>query len=383
MKLSVAEAYTPAASKDVLINTGGSFGYALYSGDVIELKPTPLQQTHRIADPSYSPLSLMLLGIGFVLALMVAWLGRVILLLLFAAILIAVLVVAVVDWLKARFKLKAGLAFGLLLAVSMSLVILGVWLIGPRVVDQFADLQADLPLAAHKLIEKVAGYRWGQWLLLQWSGYSQLTTNISEALTRIGGIVVSTAAVLAGAALVGFLALYLAAEPELYLSGLRRACPVRYRDILSACISNAAQYMRSWLLSQMLSMLAVGLIVWMGLSALGIPLAGTLGMIAALFTFIPNVGPILSVVPAALLALAISPTKGLLTVALFLLVHFLEGNLITPLLERRIVSLPPALTMTTQLLLGVIAGPLGLALAAPLAAASLGVLEILLPPDEN
>ena len=65
-------------------------------------------------------------------------------------------------------------------------------------------------------------------------------------------------------------------------------------------------------------------------------------MIAALLTFIPNIGPILSVAPAALLAVAISPVKGLLTVMLFLLVHFLEGNIITPMLERKIVRLPPA-----------------------------------------
>ena len=131
----------------------------------------------------------------------------------------------------------------------------------------------------------------------------------------------------------------------------------------------------------MLSMAAVGIIVTLGLWILGVPLAGTLGIIAALVTFIPNVGPILSVVPAALLAFAISPVKGLLTVALFILVHFLEGNILTPLLERQIVRLPPALTLTAQLLLAVIAGPLGLALAAPLTAAALGIFQVLLPAD--
>jgi predicted PurR-regulated permease PerM len=129
----------------------------------------------------------------------------------------------------------------------------------------------------------------------------------------------------------------------------------------------------------MLSMTAVGVIVAVGLWILGVPLAGLLGMIAALLTFIPNIGPILSVVPAVLLAVAISPTKGLLTVLLFLAVHFLEGNVITPLLVRKMVRLPPALTMTTQLLLAVIAGPLGLALAAPMAAATLGVFDVLIP----
>jgi predicted PurR-regulated permease PerM len=131
----------------------------------------------------------------------------------------------------------------------------------------------------------------------------------------------------------------------------------------------------------MLSMATVGIIVALGLWALGVPLAGTLGVIAALMTFIPNVGPILSVVPAALLAFAISPVKGLLTVLLFIFVHFLEGNIIRPLLERQIVRLPPALTLTMQLLLAVIAGPLGVALAAPLTAAALGIFQVLIPAD--
>ena len=255
------------------------------------------------------------------------------------------------------------------------------WLSGPHIIEQFADLQNDLPQAAHQLIERVDRYAWGHWLLNQWSGYSQLSSSVNYALTRIGGIVVSTATVIAGLVLVLFLGIYLAVEPDVYFSGIRRATPKRYRFTLDACATNAVRVLRWWILSQMLSMAAVGTIVSLGLWALGVPLAGTLGIIAALLTFIPNVGPILSVIPAALLALAISPTKGLLTVALFLIVHFLEGNIITPLLERRIVRLPPALTMTAQLLLAVVAGPLGVAIAAPLTAAVLGIFHVLLPPE--
>lgn len=140
---------------------------------------------------------------------------------------------------------------------------------------------------------------------------------------------------------------------------------------------------RSWLFAQMLSMAAIGVLVTIGLWLIGVPLAGTLGIIAALLTFIPNIGPILSVVPAALLALAISPGKGLLTLLLFMVVHFLEGNIITPLLQRKIVRLPPALTLIAQLLLTVIAGPLDLALAAPLTAATLGIFQVLLPPEPS
>lgn len=326
-----------------------------------------------------SPTTLLFLAVGLIVALTLVWLGRVIVMLLFAAIVFAVLMTAVVDWLGKRLRMGRKIAFALILSVAVCLLSLIVWLVGPSIIDQFADLQIDLPQAAHQLMGRVEVYGWGRWLLAQWSGYSQLSSNVSSALSQIGGIVMSTATVLSGFVLVGILGLYLAAEPEVYFSYVHRATPTAYRLKLNVCAGAAVKNLRWWVLSQMLSMTAVGVIVAGGLWALGVSLAGTLGVIAALLTFIPNIGPILSVVPAVLLAVAISPTKGLLTVVLFLAVHFLEGNVITPLLERKIVRLPPALTMTAQLLLAVIPGPLGLALAAPVAAVALGVFDVLIP----
>jgi predicted PurR-regulated permease PerM len=93
------------------------------------------------------------------------------------------------------------------------------------------------------------------------------------------------------------------------------------------------------------------------------------------------VGPLIAALPALLLALAISPMTGLLTVGVFAVVFALEGYLVTPMLERKIVRLPPALTLTMQLVLAAIAGPVGVALAAPIAAAGLGVLKVLIPED--
>jgi predicted PurR-regulated permease PerM len=230
-------------------------------------------------------------------------------------------------------------------------------------------------------LERLNGYQWGRWLLLQWSDYTRTSGNIGPALSRIGGFVLSTASIIGGLGLVLFLRLYLAAEPQMYLSGIRRFIPTNNRAMFDACMGSAARVLRWWLISQMFSMIAVGTIVTVGLWALGVPLAGTLGIIAALLTFIPNVGPIVSVVPAVLLAVMISPIKGLLVILLFLLVHFLEGNIITPLLERKIVRLPPALTMTAQLFLAVVAGPVGLALAAPFTAIAIGTFQVLLPDD--
>lgn len=336
-----------------------------------------------LAPEPISPTKLLFLAVGLIIAIRLAWIGRVIILLLFAAIVVAILLTALVDGLVERTRLGRKSAFALIVSAAVCLISLLVWLSGPSVIASFSDLQIDLPQAAHQLTARIATCRWGHWLLTQWTGYSQLSSNVSSTLTRIGGVVLSTATVLSGLVLVGILGLYLAAEPQVYFAYVQRVAPFSYRTRLNACAAAAVRNLRWWLFSQTLSMTAVGVIVAGGLWALGVPLAGMLGLLAALLTFIPNIGPILSVVPAVLLAVAISPTKGFLTVLLFLSVHFLEGNVITPLLERRIVRLPPAMTMTTQLLLAVVAGPLGLALAAPFAAAVLGIFDVLVPIEEQ
>ena len=335
-------------------------------------------------DKSGSPaITTLLPAVGLALFIAVAWIGRLILLLFFAAIVVAILLTSIVDWAVARLRLGRKLAFALILIATTSIVVLALWISGPNIVEQFANLQSDLPKAIQQSVERARGFGWGRWALAHWSNYSQLSSSFSYALTSVGGIVLSAASLFAGLLIIGFLGLYLAAEPDAYFSGIRRITPSRYREFLDACASSVVQVLRSWILARMLSMVAVGILVTLGLWALGVPLAVSLGIIAALMTFIPNVGPILSVVPAALLAFAISPGKGLLTILLFALVHFLEGNIITPLIQRSVVRLPPAITLTAQLLLAVVAGPLGFALAAPLTAAMLGVLHVLFPPDKD
>jgi predicted PurR-regulated permease PerM len=103
----------------------------------------------------------------------------------------------------------------------------------------------------------------------------------------------------------------------------------------------------------------------------------TLGFVTALLTFIPNIGPILSVIPAALLALLQGPAALLYVLLLYTAVQLVETYLITPKVQQDMVSLPPAVTLVAQLLAGVLAGGLGLVLAAPLAAGGLQLARIL------
>lgn len=344
-----------------------------------DLHKSTLNLTRDVPDSSTH--SELPLALGLLLALVVAWLGRYILLLLFAAIVVAIFLTSIVGLVMTKLRLGRRLAFAMIVLAALIVAGLSLWITGPHIIEQFATLQADLPNAVQQSVERARGYGWGRWALSRWSGYSEMSGSFSYTLSRVGGFVLSAASLLAGLFIIAFLGLYLAAEPEAYFSGVRRATPPRYRATLNACASSAVHGLQYWLFAQMLSMVAVGTLITLGLWLLGVPLAGSLGIIAALMTFIPNLGPILSVLPAALFAFADSPAKGLLTVLLFALVHFLEGNIITPLIQRKVVRLPPALTLTVQLLLAVIAGPLGVALAAPLTAAALGVLKVLLPPD--
>ena len=310
---------------------------------------------------------------GVFLVLSVIWIARTILMLFFAAILCALLLTTAADWAHAKTKIPRSVALILVITSGAGLASLGIWLRGSAIAEQLLKLQIDLPLAAHKLVTQLQATDWGRWLLLRLNDNVQQMSGFAFAMSRIGGAVLTTATAVGALVIISVASIYFASEPETYLKGLRLVTPIRYQKIVGQCLFSAATQLRWWLLAKFVSMVAVGLLIFIGLWLLDIPLAGTLSVIAACLTFIPNIGPILSAVPAALLAFAISPTKGLLTIALFCLVHFVEGNFVTPLAEREIVKLPPGLTLAVQLFLASITGALGIALAAPLTAAASGI----------
>jgi predicted PurR-regulated permease PerM len=312
------------------------------------------------------------------LVLAVVWLARVILLLFFAAALCALMLATAADWLHTKLKLPRSVALALVIGTGAGFLAVGVWLRGSEIAEQFARLQVDLPIAARKLLIQLQGTDWGS-RLIAWFNDNAQQPGIALAMSRIGGIVLSSATAIAGLIIIGMASLYFAAEPDSYLHGLQLVVPRSYWANLERCLKNASRQLRWWLLAKLVSMMAVGLLVSVGLWVLGIPLWGTLGIITALLTFIPNAGPILSAIPAGLLAFAVSPTKGLLTILLYFAVHFIEGNFVTPLAERQIVKLPPGLTLAVQLFLASITGALGIALAAPLTAAISGIVLGLLP----
>ena len=254
------------------------------------------------------------------------------------------------------------------------------WLIAPSIGEQVRDLRAALPAAMQRLQLELARFAWLETLLDSAPRTDSLIAQPGVA-GKVTGAVSGTLAALANIVLVLVIALYLAADPRPYVEGTVRLFPMAKRDRAREVLLAMGETLRWWLIGKALSMVIVGVAVFIGLAALGVPLAAALALIAALLDFIPNIGPLLAFIPAALFALLDGPTQVLYVAILYGAIQTIESYLLTPLIERRTVKVPPALALTTLVAAALLFGWLGLLLAAPATAALLVVVQMVYVED--
>lgn len=200
---------------------------------------------------------------------------------------------------------------------------------------------------------------------------TRLGGKLAPVLTRAAGILASVVGGLGAVVFIVFVAVYLASAPEVYVRGFVQLFPPARRARAEEILGLLGRALRRWLFGRSVSMLAVGILTTLGLWLIGIPLPGTLGLLAGVLGFVPNIGPVVSAGPALLLALTQSPLHAAYVGALYLGVNLMDGYFLTPWLQKRAVSLPPALILTSQVLLGAFWGVLGVMLATPLCACAL------------
>ncbi|MHC2618871.1 putative PurR-regulated permease PerM [Bradyrhizobium huanghuaihaiense] len=196
------------------------------------------------------------------------------------------------------------------------------------------------------------------------------------ALASSGGAIVSqTFKLLFGAIsavgnifIVLFLGLAFAAQPAVYHDGLLFLAPAKHRTRVTLIIDRIGETLERWLIAQIVVMIAVGVVTWIGLAIIGIPGSFILGIQAGLLAFIPTVGAIIAGVVVVLASLASGWIPALSAFLLFMVVHAMESYVLTPLLQRQALDIPPATLFAFQILLGVVFGIWGLALALPLVA---------------
>lgn len=291
-----------------------------------------------------------------------------VLLLAFGGVLVAIVLDTIVRIIRNRFSMPRWSALLLSILVPGMLIVLGLAYGGAILARQYAALQTAIPIA---LQAGYANLQAGPLAGLLPTRALDLQPLVGSAIgfaQRATGLISSGVGLVIGFGVMLFVGACLAAEPALYRDGIVLVLPPRHRSKALALFDETGRTLASWLSARLVSMFAIAVLSAVGLSVLRIPYAVALGILAGALAFIPNVGAFVAAVPAVILALAISPQRAALVLLMFWLAHTLDDFLVIPIAERRIVHLPPALTMLMQVALGGTVGLLGVAFAAPLSA---------------
>lgn len=301
-------------------------------------------------------------------------------LLVFASILLAIALRALAEPVAKRFGIHEPWAVGIVVALLVVLFSGVGWAIAPAIGEQATQLRSALPDALQRLQQELSRFVWLE-SLFDSAPHSDAPLAQEGVASTVTNAVSGTLSAIANTAFVLVVAIYLAVDPRLYVEGVVRLFPHARRDRTREVLHAIGTTLRWWLIGKGLSMVLVGVAAFIGLLALNVPLAAALALIAALLDFIPNVGPILAVVPAALFALLQGPTQVAYVVGLYAAIQVIEGYLLTPLIEQRTVSVPPALSLTAMLVAALLFGWLGLLLAAPATAALLVLVRMVYLED--
>lgn len=262
--------------------------------------------------------------------------------------------------------------YSMALALVLLLITLGLgtggWLLAPQMSQQFDQIVVALPTSFEALRVYLERFDWTRAFLRHLPPLETVIAGASETLLQFGSIFTGVVGALVNALIVIFVAVYLAFRPQTYVDGFLRLLPKVKRQRGKAVLHHLGDTLYSWLLGKLLSMVVVGIATSIGLLLLDVPLALALGLLAGVLDFIPYIGPLLAATPAVLIAFSQSPALALSVAVLFIALQCAESYLLSPLVERRSVALPPALTITVQVLTGLLFGLPGVALATPLTA---------------
>jgi predicted PurR-regulated permease PerM len=322
----------------------------------------------------------VLLAVAILAVAYLAYRGIHVLLQAFAGVLFAVFLSALAGWLRQHTRLPY--------LVSLTVVVLSLfliaggfgWLLANHLAVQVREMSRSLPQSLNQVREYLKEHPWGHLLLEHEAQAGDWLAHVGRFFD-IGGVLSGVTGFLVGGLIILFVGIFGAAEPEPYRAGLLHLVPPAQRRRAAEAVAALTFNLRWWLVGQFVLMVTMWVTTTLGLWLLGVPFALTLGLIAGVLELVPYIGAWISAVPAALIALTVGPNTLVLTLALYLALHILESYVLVPLILRRAVHLPPALTLVAQVLLGELLGALGLFVAAPLTLCAVVLLKMLYVED--
>jgi predicted PurR-regulated permease PerM len=262
-------------------------------------------------------------------------------------------------------NIRYGAAYTIVIILLLAIVGGTMYYMGHRITFQVNILLEQLNQASSHVESQLGLQNW-------WQQFSRIAPQVRPAWAADKAVSTATSAawsalnVVGGALLFAFLGFYFALQPQLYREGFLALFRPSARGRARTILEQSARRLWWWVLGRLIGMAVIGVATSIGLWLIGIPLAITLGVLAGLMNFVPNIGPIIAGIPAVLFGLQQGTNIAIYVLVFYFLLQFLESYFLTPFIDQHQVAIPPGLMLSTQLLLGVLAGFLGLLLATPL-----------------
>ena len=287
-------------------------------------------------------------------------------LVLFGAIIVSSILQVLADSITRCAKLPRKWA--LVAAILMIILIFGFtsWIAGSKVSSESSSLITQLPKAWASFEDRVTSHPLGKYFF---ENASKIRPDSSSILSRVYYIAMPVANTFTDLVLILVGGLYFAIDPKLYRDGFLKLIPKSKRALIADAFDSTGISLKRWLVAMLAEMAVVGLLTTVGLLLVGFPSAMAMGLVSGIAVFVPYVGLFVAVLPGALIALAKSPQMFFSTIVVYAIVHLVEGYVITPFIEQKVVDVPPALTIFSIVVFGLLFGPLGLIFAAPLTVA--------------
>jgi predicted PurR-regulated permease PerM len=298
--------------------------------------------------------------------LLIGYLLGDVLLLVFAAVLIAVGLDGAARAIAGRLPISRGWALAGV-AIGVAAIIVGsLTLTATRLVRQFRELSERMVDFAERLqawLTELGAMVVIDKLEAGGDGIAGSATDVAGHVLTLG---LTAVGAISSFIILIVLTLFLAANPALYRNGTVRLVPPQRRRMVEDTLSAMAHALRWWFLGQLASMALLGVTVGLGLFALGIDLWFALAVVTALLTFIPFIGALIATVPVVAVGFADGMQTGMIVLIGYSVIQNIEGNVLVPMIQQKAVDLAPALLIAVQVLFSLIFGVVGLILAAPL-----------------
>lgn len=301
------------------------------------------------------------------------WQLQQLVLVLFASALVGLMLSDFAAFLQRRLRLHFALAIAAAVLIPLAVLAVIFGLFGTMMVEQFIILSERFPAALQRVEAWVRATPVGDDLISQLSNYAprmeQVVGIVQATLANVGSAITGFAIVLVAA-------LYLAAQPRLYIDGLIAMLPPGARARATETVAGVRDALTAWLKGQAIGMAFVAVATSLGLWLVGLPSPLAIGLVAGLCEFVPYLGVILVAGPTIILGFGQSAETGIFTVIALVVVQQLQGNVVMPLAQSRFGDLPPVLTIFSLIAAGTLMGPLGVVLAVPLAVVGMALLKV-------